>query len=652
MEEENKTLKAGAEKFRQRSPELQGYLQLIPILIKWDSLACLGISLLTSDRQNGMMRERLASLGFQMPLDPLPMDVTEEDANRHLADLSRSASNHTGHRSADTLVNHDTMTTSSPHTRPAKRQRVDSPLPERNIHAAKEQHGVSNGDRMPPPPRTNKAKSVKKILNTLRGRKGSRFLGSRGLSSDSPPVVDARTSETLPIGNALHFETERSRPEHNSHEVEWAGNEQYMTGAIPVHEERQPPEKSQQSHAPAFNGAPAQFSFRSMAQSYPANTDTRAQKESSYIHLMDPLSRESALDLGIVDPRQRPSQCAKQNGHYVSDPRMTASPNGQQISTQWNLGHAFLPQQPKGTSMASENHPDPLRSNPAHIREQQPYADHAVNTTSVNMQHGQNLSLFPHTPAFHRNHEFVTPAPQRFQQPALAEESVVSPFYKSSICGSPVRPKAMVNERDHSSLPHSDAYRFPGPSRKPHCGWQEARDLNGLSFIHSPLNQHNEPIEPGHRAYGRQHDSRNVTSRGFIQRPDRRRTPMTQYQQQQQYHDAYAYNRLIDRAPPLPSSSRRATGPLKSNYMFPSSSQHSKYRTTPLLTTQPSLVPPPRVERPISSRVNSQIRYPSVARENGSVRVANISRTHVRSSTYAPSGRSLYSSAGRRAVRR
>ncbi|KAF2742018.1 hypothetical protein M011DRAFT_413448, partial [Sporormia fimetaria CBS 119925] len=145
---------------KEQLPVVQHYLSYVPILVE----------------QNKLMKERLASLGFQMHFQPLPSfdkyDHLFQDADEGSGFPGPvDASTFSGDLSADTLVNFDGPRSVSLNMRPHKRQRVESPPP--NIHMGSQQHEHRLDKNLMPPPekplsRLRPMKSFRKIIPALR----------------------------------------------------------------------------------------------------------------------------------------------------------------------------------------------------------------------------------------------------------------------------------------------------------------------------------------------------------------------------------------------------------------------------------------------------------------------------------------------------
>jgi hypothetical protein len=136
---------------------------------------------LTVCRQNEQMKERLGALGFQMPLEDLsfkgPFPFAEHDGEDDATlkqpetPHSQPTSSHTAGRSAPRTRPEEGTAFITPHARPLKRPRLESPLPGRNSHGPYqiEGRGSNSRDLMPPPEKPlSKMTSIKKLWPSLR----------------------------------------------------------------------------------------------------------------------------------------------------------------------------------------------------------------------------------------------------------------------------------------------------------------------------------------------------------------------------------------------------------------------------------------------------------------------------------------------------
>lgn len=436
------------------------------------------------------MQARLKQLGHAMELEPIPpfpdelpfeQNATPENLNAN-AEQQIPASSHTVGRSAqNTGYAEELGDRSSPQTgRPSKRARINSPPRTNNPNAP------SSRDLMPPPSKTlSRMKSVRKFIPSIR----QRF--SRSKPARLSPAMQELSSDVQMYENGYceavdppdQLSSERERPPAR-HGTDAQNGGPYMSGALPVEPLPQAEAVVERQPLPNAGMQSGDFTFRSLS---PIKLDQpQAQTlpvEPSYIRLMDGLGKDCGLNLGLHDPRLGPSQA------YGSTPAAVTRDNnnaGGQGVTYHQSMRASSPQVPR------------------HVEAQDAYPTGHYHA----MTHNQAI-------------EPVTPAPSRFR-PAPGIENVVSPFFGSHVYDSARIPRTSMTERQNST-PRSNAYRF----REPKFGenWSTGRSLNGLSFFDSPLNDRNEPIEPGYR--GRRLDSvapqryqsRNVDARGFIVRP-------------------------------------------------------------------------------------------------------------------------------------
>lgn len=559
------------------------------------------------------MRDRLASLGFQMHFEPLeykePCLLEEMEGVVGLdAVQSKTTSSYTGEKSAETLVNTDHSMSSTPRDRPLKRQRMESPIHGHNIHAIPQQRGVSSRDKMPPPAKPLlRMKSFKKLWPTLRKK------ASHGLASSS--IGSHRQQSTEPGFGISHSENDRyDLNSEGSHmtptlHAEDKNDDQYMTGALPV--ESYDSEKL--SPQPIdLNGASADFTFRKPVEAS-SMRPAHLPSEPSYIRLLDGLSNDTGLDLGITDPRSEYLEEYEQRERDLAIAKAwAAQPLNPDGSPRWCLFEA-LDQHAMGSSSPAPRHPDPLRSNPI----KRP-------TSSTRAIRSTNRTL----PA--------TPAPQRSQQHAGMEESVVSPFFKSSNCSSRNLRRAGVNQRGDSSRRNSGAYPYQRQQTpNVRTGRGEGRSLNVLSFFNSPLNTRNEPILH-HTGYvetnpfttsERRYAASNVTANGYIKRPDRE--------------------------PVKENSFLNALG--RNGYILPSSTTSFAARALPPKRTVVSRPAP--LSASVQSIVSSQHggRRSRGGYIHSGIRSSRISlapRNSFHDNPYAGTEHNIFSSCGRRTIRR
>ena len=426
---------------------------------------------LTLPSQNEKMRRRLASLGFAMALEPVPnfknvdpnvFDISEADPGKPTTEHRRAGqttSSHTAGRSAP-------MSGMPTSPRPTKRQRIESPF-----HFNKQDNPPTSRDAMPPPPNTvSRMQSVRKIFPSWRKKHPS------GRPSPVPGDALRNNGATYGCENKGEQGSNDDRPFTRSGP---RSNATFMSGALPAEP------LTRAAHQPdsrllssvGVGDSRSDFTFRASSpvkMSRPnAHQPVQLPSEPSYLRLMDGLSRDTGLELGLKDPRENPVNSPNTTngyGHVMNMYEEQQQAQGRDNRARWSLGHPFLHQSPSRPSQASGQLHSP-RPGPNYnfIRAEQP------------------------------THGPVTPAHDRHQRSGNPIESVVSPFFES---------------RHHYALPYSragfaepqdsshrfGAYQSQGFKRNgAQAGWHEPRSLNGLSFFDSPMNSCNEPIQYGHR---------------------------------------------------------------------------------------------------------------------------------------------------------
>ncbi|KAF2690634.1 hypothetical protein K458DRAFT_354819 [Lentithecium fluviatile CBS 122367] len=590
------------QRFKARVPAIEHFLRLVPKLVE----------------QRERLQERLAMLGFHMALEPipnfgepLPLDTEgnfDGGGTSHPGvEQQHTASSHTvGSSAHNTGHAEEVAGSSSPQTsRPKKRIRTDSSSRPNNIHAA-----PSSRDLMPPPSKPlSRMRSVRKLIpSTIR----KKFSGSK---ANRIAAVDAAEPDVQMFGNG-YWETvdppaqpssDRERPP-SRHGDGTPQGPPCMSGALPVENAQQTRYASEMQPLSNVDLSPgqAEFTFRSPSPIKMDGTQAnRIPAEPSYIRLMDGLGRDNGLNLGLQDPRGRSSnqthqttQVARSSGTEHDQ----ASAGGQQTSGYASPMH----------TLPTYSHADSLRSYPAN--------------TFAN-QSDERARVDP-----------VTPASIRHQRPAQEVDQVVSPFFRSSSRYSPQYSRSQVAERQNSMI-HSSGYLYhQQPEPLAQGDWRGRRSLNGLSFFDSPLNQRNEPIE---RRYERRptqyitipqkHQPRNLDSRGFITRSHDSRSPCVIN------HSYNSFDRSLN--------SRQQPVHPQPAIPFPSFSRASQSRAAPPPSAMPSIV---------SSRSRSPIRNSSQLQglEQTGVRSSRPSHTHISGNTFSTPARTLFSSSGRRSIRR
>lgn len=573
------------------------------------------------------MRQQLVKLGYEVRSEPLSYDyelnsphenedVAMDFTNQPVRSPNRGISSRTAGRSAYTGNSGEDVLSPDLQPRPLKRQRVDSPLLQNNIHAPPPR----SRNVMPPPKKPlSRMKSVKNLFPVVR-KKLSHGRSSPALNGDPVPEPDIQMYGSR-HWDAVNQPVERSN-KHNSWKRHGIREETpYMSGALPVNHPSRPtePPLPQLCSSKRAHGEQADFTFPMFSPvKQPANQPYGLPTERSYIRLMDGLSRDPRLELGLQDPRDSaasPQRPSLQNQQMHNTHRSSVSRHQTEEAKRWSFGHAFLHQSPQGAPSSAYQHPDPLRSNPIDIDPRQPHNESLMETT--------------------------TPAPQRFQQPAPRGESVVSPFFKISSRNSQAFSRAGVAERENSLL-HSDVYQYQRP--KPIAGqadWCEPRSLNGLSFFDSPRNMRNEPIahrsEPSAckestRQQYPPYQSRNLNSQGFIKKPETGHLS---------FLNDSAYGSSLGR----PSYSRQMREPLPHSIPFPSFSRPANFRASLLPSSMPSIVPSRR--SPICTSQSQWNRLASTG-----LRSSQNSPSHIQGNTFRSPSRNVFTNSGRRSVRR
>lgn len=558
------------------------------------------------------MRKRLATLGFQMALEPIPNQKEPfplDENGKFMADSSGFPETRLQKTTPSRTAGYTEgagVSSSPQEQRPLKRQRVESPLQGHNAHAP-----PTSRDLMPPPTKPlSRMKSMRKIIPTLRKKfssgRASPAPFSNHASDPDVQMYDDGHWEAVDAPTQPSSDRERPPTRHG-----YRQETPYMSGALPVECPRQPTASQEYQLLPGvgMRNENAEFTFRSQSPvKMTPQGSSGLPTERSYIRLMDGLSRETGLDLGLQDPRgsidsQHPS--THQHRQIADAQQSHVETNG---AKRRNRGYAFLHQSPDNAPSSLYAHPGHLRSNP---------------TDNFTRAHN-SVSINP-----------VTPAPARFHRPVEEVDNVVSPFFKSSNRNSQVFSRPGVAEREDSHN-HCGAYRFPRPrATEPQGDWHEPRGLNGLSFMNSPLNERNEPIEyrverraTEYMATPRHYLARNIDSRGYITRPEPGRSPFLN-------DSAYgSFNRPY---------SRKASIHSQSAIPFPSFGRSSQSRAGRLPPTMPSIV---------SSRSPARSRPQWDNLERVGVRSSHHSQAHIPGISFTTPSRDSFSSTGRRSVRR
>jgi len=560
------------------------------------------------------MKKRLASLGFAMALEPVPNfgGPAANDLGHDIgtdgghygdsgASMRKTTSSHTAGRSAHTTGN--AAAPSSPlMQRPMKRQRVDSPLP-----AKLYVDPPTSRDAMPPPQKpVSRMRSVRKIFPTLR----KKFAGGR-----STPAPEVQCSNDDDVGM---YEDEYSAQPQAQHD--YRDDAPYMSGALPVERPSHASDNraSQLLSSVGIDSERPDFTFRAsspvkMSQQSSHHQPVQLPTEPSYIRLMDGLSRDNGMELGLKDPRDdgrssyQTSEHNRQVASYDKDRHRYEESGGQE---DWSLGpssHRQIPNGPYFSAGSYLDSPQYTRTDKYHDRPSQGWAPNPV-----------------------------TPAPRRHQQPSPQIESVVSPHVQNSNHVISRISRHRIAEPQDSSH-HSVASRSPGPQKVgPESHWQP-RGLNGLSFFESPVLSRRPPVPHSYQRQqsnrpppSSQYQSRNLDPDGFITRPEAGQSPF--------FRDS-AYGSSRER----PIYSRQQHTQPKGTILFPSFSRSSYPRAGQAPSAMPSIVSG-------RSPVRTQPQWQALQRMG--VRSSRHEFSGVAGSTYAGSTSNLFPSAGRRSVRR
>ena len=580
------------------------------------------------------MRDRLASLGFAMALDPIPVfdgplpfeenDESDRDDDGDVPMEPRNTtSSHTVGRSAPNL-GHGAMieeeASFSPQKRPHKRSRMESPAQVKNIHAA-----PSSRDMMPPPPGPlSKMKSIKKMIPNLRQKLSS---GGPTATTTHKPADDPDTqmddSGGWTADNTIYEQPGdiNTRPPTRHGPQTHNGS---FTSGVPGAENNLPTNASAQQPGllPGLGVHNNESAFTFEAPSrlrMPAQQPGGISTDHSYMNLLDNLGHHTGLDLGLEDPRDRnDNHHPKQQVHPAQLRREKQQkfrgtvPKFQTRDPQreWNDGHGFLEQ-----SLISANPTSALLHTGPH---------YARDGDVVTKPRQDNPFINP-----------TTPVRSRFNRPMDEEDRVVSPFFGSGSHHLQSLSRPQFAEPDVSSIRSATSqFRHNKPSTD--TDWREPRSLNGLSFFDSPVNKMNERIElrrepePQYTSPFLQDRGRSINSQGFFTRTDAEHLPM--------HHDNT--NPSLDR-----SYSRETKPQSRSVISFPSFNRFSFSRNSS--TRLPSAMPPT-----IPGHSPSRQRTGAGSLENFGVKSSQRSRLSNFANSFARSGKSAYSSASRRVVRR
>jgi hypothetical protein len=569
------------------------------------------------------MQERLASLGFAMALEPVPnlkgfdLNVLDEDGGLNIdyygtagASLRKMTSGHTVGRPAHTSGDRTTAPASPFLQRPTKRRRVDSPLPN-NI---KIEQPVGRNTMPPPQKPVSRMRSMRKILPTLRKK-------LTGGQSSAASDIDYSNSDDMQMFEDGHCDDaayssigQSSRFRHDQAEVreDYRHETSYMSGALPIKRSSQArsnggqhfPSSVSIDDGPGFTfgaASPLKMSDRSNSHQ-PVQLPT----EPSYIRLMDGLSRDNGVELGLKDPR----------ANQANTPRPRADKQGEPFAEDRRRFPEVGGQEDWGEARPSHYHSQNEASFPAG-----PHFN-SMHQTQINTSANgdfRNLAMEP-----------ITPAHRRHQQPGHRIENVVSPnidITNRSI--SPIFKPRIAEPQDSSTL--FVAYRSPRPQMaEPDARWRDRNVLNGLSFFESPVLSRNQsthshreqqPLAPRH------YQSRNLDSSGYFIRPDTDRSPF--------FRDS-AYGSSGDK----PTYSREQPTHKRSSIPFSSFNRPSHHRTGRIPSAMPSIV----------SSVRTQPQWEGLQRMG--VRSSRRDFSGIEGNTYISPSRKLFSNAGRMSIRR
>lgn len=560
------------------------------------------------------MKARLAKLGFAMALEPVP---NFPSVNPHASDNNeantqhyyngnnvaqrKTASSHTIGESAYTLRRVPTAPSSPFARRPTKRQRMDPPLP-----GGMAIDPLADRDAMPPPPKPmSRMRSVRKLFpafrkNDLHGK----YMPVPGRSS--------QMGDNVHIGSDGHW---KDTADDQFSICDGARREgPYMSGALPT-------ERRQDSRLLSSMGKGedwSDFTFRASSPTKAGRQSNGYQPvqlptEPSYIQLMNGLSHGDGIELGLKDPREsNPSsrhdeERSRQVTHIPQDRHRAKE---QESQNRWKLGHPFLHQSPYGPSSTVNGRLNPIIHSHTNGRSYRPDQEAASSPLS--------------------------PDPRRCQQPSHHIENVVSPFFRGSHRQELLRPVTGFAETQDSSN-HFGAYR----SRKlklneNRAGLRERPSLNGLSFFDSPVNSRNEVIRPdvGHHVINPSTSSPYLRNgsfdpRGFITRPEMMRSP---------FMNDSTYESSQDRSNHAEQTFRQIQPTNSLSYL--NQSPYSRRAQIPL---RPSL----DIGR---SPTRAHPQWETLQRIG--VRSSRHNLNYNNSSTHAYSLNNVFSSAGRRSVRR
>ena len=413
------------------------------------------------------MRERLASLGFAMALEPVPnhTQLTKDDIHeiesiteaytedqRH---LRVPPSSHTVGRTAN-----ESDHASNSQERPLKRQRIDSPLP-RDMQT----DAPSSRDIMPPPAKPlSRMRSVRGLIPTIRKKFTNSRSSPTNARNSSGEVRPYRKKTNLP-GNQP---TDRER---------WGGESRphsdvsNLRPEVPCNIPTQTP--SAQFQGMGFAGSEAdmtEFSFRAPSPVKNRDRPVQMPTEPSYIRLMDGLSYDNGIELDLKDPRldtrnrqtvdtlttQSPTPTRKKSKDADFGPR-----------ARWALGHAFLHQSPNGATRPSngQKRSSPQKSPKGFFSRAQ--YDHPVDNDRM--------------------------SPTQLRQPERQTQDVVSSFFGSSQYDAPTTSQPKETEFQ-TSLHRFASSRSPMRLPPYGPGEQSSRSEKERHLIYSPHDPRTAPL--------------------------------------------------------------------------------------------------------------------------------------------------------------
>jgi hypothetical protein len=569
------------------------------------------------------MKKRLASLGFAMALEPVPnlaglnpneLDHDTRPSGDSGASLRKTASSHTAGRSAHTSGNPTTAPSSPFMQRPAKRQRVDSPLPGNNHVDA-----PTSRDAMPPPKKPlSRMRSVRNMFPSLRKKFGV---------GRSTPLQEPEYSNSEDV--AMYEDEQWDDPVQESTGLDQASARQnhrhdtlYMSGALPVERSSHIPDSrgSQLLSSIGVGNQHPDFTFRApspveVSQRGSDHQPVQLPTEPSYIRLMDGLSHDNQMELGLRDPRDdRNNQQLAHSSQQIPSYRQNGRREEKVIGRAgWRAGHGSHQQSTNGPYLSAGT-----QFNTAPFaRADRPYTGPL-----------QDRSLNP-----------ITPAPRRQQhQPSQHVESVVSPYMENSSHVISRLSNHKIAEPQGSSN-RSVAYRSPRSRMEdPGIRWREPPGLNGLSFFESPVISSGQPAQYSHQRQqidlpppSRHYQSRNLNSDGFITRPEAGRSPF--------FRDS-AYGSPRER--PTPYSRQQHTQP-RAEIPFSSINRSSFPRASQIQSSMPSVISG-------RSPVRTQPQWQGLQRMG--VRSSRHEFSSIAGNSFANPSGDLFPGKGRRSVRR